>query len=140
MNCPPVFCVPLCPEYAIGLGVPRAPAQLIQTEEGFSILVATDRTVDITNALLEYANFVSKTLPNVCGYIFKARSPSCGLLDTPVFDHHGNEIGKNRGAYAAQVIRQNTALPVIDAIQLAEPALRREFVQRVENYPRALTR
>ena len=55
-------------------------------------------------------------------------------------DLKGNEIGNNRGAYAAQVIHRNTALPVIDEIQLAEPALRHEFMQRVENYSRAISR
>jgi uncharacterized protein YbbK (DUF523 family) len=133
-------CVPLCPEYAIGLGVPRDPVHLVKTGENFSVMGITDRSVDVTKSLQGYADFVSQSLGKLCGYIFKARSPSCGLVDTPVFDDLGNEIGKSRGAYAAQVILCNSDLPVIDEIQLTEPLRRREFIQKVEDYSQSINR
>lgn len=134
-------CVPLCPEYAIGLGVPRDPVHLIKTDEKISVIGVMDSTVDVTQSLEEYAEFVSHSLRHsLCGYVFKARSPSCGLMDTPVFDVQGNEIGKSQGAYAARVIRNHPALPVIDELQLTDPFRRREFIQNVEDYAQTTKR
>jgi uncharacterized protein YbbK (DUF523 family) len=133
-------CVPLCPEYAIGLGVPRDPVHLVKTGDRYSVFGVRDRSVDVTKALQAYAELISCSLGNLCGYIFKARSPSCGLVDTPVFDDQGNEIGESRGAYAARIILCNSALPVIDEMQLTEPLRRREFIQKVEDYSQSTKR
>jgi uncharacterized protein YbbK (DUF523 family) len=133
-------CIPLCPEYAIGLGVPRAPVQLIQDGENFAVVGVADCSMDITTSLRGYADFVGNTLIDLCGYIFKSRSPTCGLTDTPVFDHHGKEVGKGRGEYAARLIRHCADLPAIDEIQLADPNLRQEFILQVETYSMSLKR
>ena len=132
--CTQFHCIPLCPEYAVGLGVPRNPVQLVQTNDSIHVLSVSDRSLNITALLQQYADFVSTALPQLSGYIFKARSPSCGLTDTPIHDSNHREIGTGRGMYAGQITHRNNALPVIDEIQLADPARRREFIRRVQSY------
>ena len=127
-------CVPLCPEYAIGLGVPRAPIQLVRDGDDIRVLGVSNNAMDVTLSLQKYADFISSTLPQICGYVFKARSPSCGLQDTPVFDLHGIEIDKRGGAYASQIVDLVQNLPVIDEIQLEDMQLRTKFIKKVEDY------
>ena len=131
-------CIPVCPEYAIGLGVPRHPVHLVQIGGSIRVLGVSDSSQDITDLLGDYADFVCNSLPQICGYIFKARSPSCGLIDTPVFNERNDEISKGRGAYASRIALRKPTLPVIDEIHLAVPAMRIDFIQRVENYARHL--
>ncbi|MGD8592340.1 MAG: 2-thiouracil desulfurase family protein [Gammaproteobacteria bacterium] len=132
--CTQFHCIPLCPEYAVGLGVPRNPVQLVQTNDSIHVLSVSDRSLNITALLQQYADFVSTALPQLSGYIFKARSPSCGLTDTPIHDSNNRVIGTGRGMYAGQITHRNNTLPVIDEIQLADPARRREFIRRVQSY------
>ncbi len=132
--CAQFHCIPLCPEYAIGLGVPRNPVQLVQTNDTIHVLGVSDHSLNIITWLQQYANFVSDTLPELSGYIFKARSPSCGLIDTPIYDNHNHEIGTGRGAYANQIMHRNNSLPVIDEILLSDSAKRKDFIRKVKDY------
>lgn len=127
-------CLPLCPEYAIGLGVPRAPIQVVRHANEIRVLGVSNNGIDVTTLLQKYADFISSTLPQICGYVFKARSPSCGLHDTPIFDLNGSEIDKGRGAYASRILDRLGDLPVIDEIQLEDSQLRTDFMNKVERY------
>ena len=132
--CTRFHCIPLCPEYAIGLGVPRDPVQLIKSGETIRVLGVKNQARDITVMLQQYADFITSALPQIRGYVFKARSPSCGLVDTPIFDKNNQEITTGRGGYARQITYRNSAMPVIDEINLTDPARQAEFIQAVEIY------
>ena len=127
-------CVPLCPEYAIGLGVPRNPVHLVGGGKSLKVLSMANDSPDISLPLQKYADFVCDSLPQINGYIFKARSPSCGLIDTPVFNELGAETSVGPGIYATRIIQKINNLPVIDENQLADPAERRKFIQKVHDY------
>src|SRR5689334_2521847 len=73
---PHVDWVPICPEMEIGLGAPRAAVRL-RTDGS---LVAKDGTADHTAAMTRLAHDRAARLDHVDGYVFKSRSPSCGLL------------------------------------------------------------
>src|SRR5579871_3222105 len=71
---PYVEWVPYCPEVEIGLGVPREPIRL--TADGR--LINRNGTADHTSAM------AALPLPaGVDGYVFKAKSPSCGVWGIP---------------------------------------------------------
>jgi uncharacterized protein YbbK (DUF523 family) len=133
-------CRPICPEYAIGLGVPRAPIRVVKVDNGMHAVSVVDHTVDVTDALALYANFICDILPQICGFIFKARSPSCGLSDVPVFGKNGNEIALGAGIFANQICQLKDPLPVIDELQLADRNERLEFIEKVEAYSRSSRR
>lgn len=96
--------VPVCPEYEAGLGIPRPPVQLVRVDGNIKALGRNDRALDVTSAL---QTFAERSLPQLlnthqlCGYLWKSRSPSCGFNSTPIFDENGDEIGRGSGIQAA---------------------------------------
>ena len=91
--------LPICPELEAGLGVPRPPVQLVQHSGGVRALGRDDSSLDVTDALTAAAQRSSaqlRALP-LCGYLWKSRSPSCGLGSTPLFDRRGQYSGQYSG-------------------------------------------
>ena len=125
---PYVDWVPYCPEVSIGLGTPREPIRL--TADGR--LVNRGGTADHTAAM------AALPLPaDLDGYVFKAKSPSCGLRAIPRYrddrqrddaravDHAG------RGLYAARVLSAFALLAAEDEGRLNDAGLREAFVERI---------
>ncbi|MFZ5724386.1 MAG: DUF523 domain-containing protein [Pseudomonadota bacterium] len=111
--------VPLCPEVAIGLGVPRPAIQRVLLDDGSEVVRGVvDRTQDVTTALRGYAQQVARTVI-LHGYVFKARSPSCAPGNTPLFDEGDAIVGAAWGAYAEALRQAFPALPVCDEETLA---------------------
>ena len=128
--------LPLCPEVAIGMGVPRDPIQLIQAHDRIEAVPADESDGDFTAALEGYAEQVAwhhalLTQPHqvVCGYIFKSRSPSCGLGSSPVF-HEGNHLRFGDGIFTHQLCRKLPWLPVFEDEDLDSAAARDYFIFR----------
>lgn len=98
--------IPICPEVGAGLGVPRPAVQLVRTVAGLRALGRDDATLDVTAALQNYAETSARALrqhPLLCGYLWKSRSPSCGLASTPLFDNNNRQIGVSSGIQAAYI-------------------------------------
>ncbi len=124
--------VPLCPEVAVGLGVPRPPVELVQTPGAPRVLGVGDRHLEVGAALEDYARTQAAALGALCGYVFKARSPSCGLDGVPLHDMAGRDTGRRgRGAYARVLLGALPWLPAIEEVQLREPVRCEQFVERV---------
>ena len=122
---PYVEWVAYCPEVSIGLGTPREPIRL--TADGR--LVNRSGTADHTAAM------AALPLPaDLDGYVFKAKSPSCGIRAIPRYRDdgqrdHGRAAG--RGLYAARVLSAFPLLAVEDEGRLNDPGLRESFVERI---------
>jgi len=102
--------LPICPELDAGLGVPRPPVQLVCIDGETRALGRDDASLDVTAALLDNAQrsvIALRQLP-LCGYLWKSRSPSCGLGSTPLFDRSGQQTGLGSGLQAHTIA---TALP-----------------------------
>ena len=128
-----LFCFkPICPEVGIGMGVPRAPIRLVGNAAAPRAVGVVDASVDVTAALQGHAAAQATVLDEVDGYVFKARSPSCGVFAVPVHDAHGRESATTgRGVFAAQVMRQRPNLPVEEGERLADGTTRAQFLMRV---------
>jgi len=125
--------VSICPEVGIGLGVPRPPVQVVSVVDQLKVLGVNNPEQDITVALIDYARKILHQYPDVCGYIFKSRSPSCGVSDTPVFSLQGKELVKSSGLFAKTII-EHTKFPVVDENCLSAPECRARFLQAVNRY------
>ena len=123
--------LPVCPEVAIGLGIPRPPVQLVGLGNGFRAIGVGDASLDITDALVSFANEKAGSLETVSGYIFKSRSPSCGLVDVKWFDSQGRQQGVTAGLYAEVLRHSLPELPVIDETRLKNTEMRDDFVYKV---------
>lgn len=112
--------VPLCPEVAIGLGVPRPTIQRVRLADGSEIVRGIgDRSQDVTQRLDDYAAQVAREQAPFSGYIFKARSPSCAPANAPLFDENDVQAGTAWGRYAEGIRRAFPRIPVCHEEQLA---------------------
>jgi uncharacterized protein YbgA (DUF1722 family)/uncharacterized protein YbbK (DUF523 family) len=128
---------PFCPEVAIGLGIPRDPIQVVRSGAGLAVRGIKHPEQDFTQALAVYGKQVADVNSPLCGYIFKARSPSCGLRHVRTVDETGSSPKSNGiGAYAAALTRARPNLPVIEEGTLADKFVRDNFVEQVRVFHR----
>ena len=125
--------VPVCPEVEIGLSVPRPPVQLTGNPNHPAMTGRDDPGIDISEPMYAFCEQKPRLLHDVCGYIFKSKSPSCGIRDIPVFDQ-AIPRETRAGLFAQAMMTAYPALPVSDETQLQTEAQRCQFLQRVLNY------
>lgn len=123
--------LPFCPEVGIGLPVPRPPLQLVQQDNGVHVLGVTDPDVDVTDALRAYARKMAASFGDVCGVVFKCRSPSCGLGSVPLHNLAGEVSGTTTGAFADEIAHALPGLPLVEEEALREPQRYDDFFRRV---------
>jgi uncharacterized protein YbgA (DUF1722 family)/uncharacterized protein YbbK (DUF523 family) len=120
---PYVDWVPYCPEVEIGLGTPREPIRL--TAGGR--LVNRGETLDHTAAM------TALPMPaELDGYVFKAKSPSCGIRAIPRYRDDGVPAGQQGpGLYAARVLDRFPLLAAEDEGRLNDAGRREAFCERI---------
>ncbi len=128
--------VSVCPEMAIGLGVPREPIRLQGDPENPRVVGVRTAALDVTEPLHAYGRRMASELGPISGYVFKSKSPSCGLFRVKVYDAGGRSVGQGRGAYAQSLTRALPLLPVEEEGRLNDPVLRENFIGRVYAYRR----
>jgi len=126
---PYVRFVPVCPEVAIGLGVPRDPVRLVRGAKGsFLYQPATDK--DVTDAMMEFCRAFFRDLGEVDGFLLKHRSPSCGPSSVKVY--HTKEKGagssKGMGFFAEQISLRFPGYPSEDEGRLKDFSIREHFL------------
>ncbi|OPG10232.1 DUF523 and DUF1722 domain-containing protein [Microbispora sp. GKU 823] len=123
--------VPVCPEIEIGLGAPRETLRLQRSPDGPRLV--TRRThEDLTAPMTALAAERAAGLADVDGYVFKSRSPSCGLHGIPVYAESGAAADRRgRGIFAAAVTAARPELAVEDEGRLHDAVLREAFVERI---------
>ena len=127
--------VPVCPEVECGLGTPRESMRLVGTEDG--IRLRTVRTaVDLTARMDAFARARVAQLASedLCGYVLKKDSPSCGLERVKVYTPRGDASRTGRGIFAAAISKRLPDLPIEEEGRLSDPRLRENFVERVFGY------
>ncbi|NIR31830.1 MAG: DUF1722 domain-containing protein [Gammaproteobacteria bacterium] len=128
--------VPLCPEVAIGMGVPREPIRLIGDAEGPRAVGVRTESLDVTGALVDYGRRMANELNDISGYIFKSKSPSCGMERVKLYSSRGPASKNGVGLYAREIMRGRPLLPVEEEGRLNDPVLRENFIERVFAYRR----
>lgn len=125
--------IPICPEVAIGMGIPRPPIQLVEIRKRIQAQQIDAPGKNFTGPLQEYGKKMAIELEKICGYIFKARSPSCGINSTPVFIN-GMENFKDTGLFAKKIIQELPDLPVTDETELNTIENIQHFFNRALDY------
>ena len=132
--CESFECISICPECEIGLGVPRPPVNLVQINHAYRAVGVENTALDVTQALQQHATDIASKHKDICGYIFKARSPSCGVNSTPWFDESGQGKGFTNGIFSAGIQELLPTLPVTEETQLENAAQIDDFISRVKEY------
>lgn len=126
--------VPLCPETAIGLGVPREPIRLVRQSGHIRAIGVKTSTLDTTKRLLDYGRETGLKLRNLSGFILKKGSPSCGLERVKLYCENGHSVGHTTGLFTKALLEQQPLLPCEEEGRLNDPRLRESFFKRVYAY------
>ena len=126
--------ISLCPEMAVGMGVPRPEIHLVDTGSGIQVLGVADANRNMTKILSEYGKEIVKNNADICGYIFKKSSPSCGTKNVKVLNSLDEYEYRGIGIYAAKIMQALPMLPVIDEEDFLDDKVREQFLNRVAEY------
>jgi uncharacterized protein YbgA (DUF1722 family) len=119
------------------MGAPRPALRLVRDGEDVRMVeIASGR--DHTRALQRYAAERVRALRglDLCGYVLKKDSPSCGMTRVKVYGETGAPSRDGRGLFAAPLIDNNPNLPIEDEGRLNDAQLRENFIERVFAYRR----
>jgi uncharacterized protein YbgA (DUF1722 family)/uncharacterized protein YbbK (DUF523 family) len=132
--------VPVCPEVEVGMGTPRPPIRLVRGADGVR-LVETTGDRDWTRAMESYARKRVRALAalDLCGYVLKSKSPSCGMERVKVWSAKGMPENDGVGSFAAELRRRLPTLPVEEEGRLHDARLRENWIERVFAYRRLRT-
>ena len=124
--------LPVCPEVECGLGVPRESMHLAGNPE-HPRLVTTRTGVDLTEKMTRWAVKKVKELEteDLSGFIFKSRSPSCGMKSVQVIQENGQSVRKGVGIFTRMFIENFPRVPVEDEGSLGDPGARDDFIEAV---------
>tara|TARA_B100000809_G_scaffold245334_1_gene272185 strand:- start:1131 stop:1640 length:510 start_codon:yes stop_codon:yes gene_type:complete len=125
--------IPFCPEVEAGLGIPREPIQLQQLGSEIRVLQVSDTSIDLTEALRNCAAGQG-WLAGIDGYIFKARSPSCGVGTAPLWNQKDEHIATIDGEFVRNIKARYVDLPMIDEEQWRQVKLQQKFLLAVQIY------
>jgi uncharacterized protein YbgA (DUF1722 family)/uncharacterized protein YbbK (DUF523 family) len=128
--------VPICPEVESGMGVPRPPVQLMGDPAHPRMLGVLDQRADFTAGMQLFGATVAPRIKHISGYIFKSRSPSCGVWDTPIIAADGPVRAYGAGLFARAVVGHRPHLPVQDERTLYTRQVRDQFFEQVFSYRR----
>lgn len=131
--------VPVCPEVEAGFGTPRESMRLV-TEDGRLRLVTVKTGIDLTATMEGYSRRRVDRLSQeqLCGYVLKKDSPSCGMERVKVYDANKVPSRSGHGLFASALQARFPLLPVEEEGRLSDPRLRDNFVERVFAYRRLI--
>lgn len=128
-----------CPEVAVGLPIPRPTIRQIKKDNIIHVS-RPDGSGDVTEALQAYGKKVAKISSHLSGYIFCAKSPSCGMERVKVYNAKGDALPANGiGVFANEIMKANPLLPCEENGRLNDPIIRENFINRVFAYRDWLT-
>jgi len=135
---PMVELIPVCPEVAVELGVPRPPLHLVGHVSDPKSLGVGNPHHDVTDKLRDFGRRFAHEPLDLCGFILKSRSPSCGLERVKVFRLRGPGAPslKGTGLFAAQLRSALPLLPLTEEGGLETPEGRAHFLERALTYRR----
>ena len=125
--------VSICPEVDVGMGVPRETVALYGTLENPKMITKRSKT-DWTKKMNHYTKdrIHELTKENLCGYVFKGKSPSCGIGKVPIYSEFGSSrMRHGSGMFASSFVKVFPLVPVEDERRLHDPVIRENFIVRI---------
>lgn len=127
-----VVWIPVCPEVETGFPVPREAMRLVG-DTSSPRLMTVRSGVDHTDHMLTWADGKLAVIEklDLCGFIFKSRSPSSGMRGVKVYNFTGVPTHGGVGIFARLFMERFPFMPVEDDGRLHDPALRENFIERI---------
>jgi uncharacterized protein YbgA (DUF1722 family)/uncharacterized protein YbbK (DUF523 family) len=129
--------VRVCPEVEMGLPVPREALRQVG-DPGNPRLLTSRGGEDMTGRMLKWARQRVRELEReeLCGFIFKSRSPSSGMERVKVYDENGVARKTGVGIFARVFMDHFPLLPVEEEGRLHDPVLRENFIESLFTFQR----
>ena len=129
--------VAYCPETIIW-GSPRTAVRQVQTESGdLRIMTSTKNPIDVTDELEEVSTKCANKIQDddLCGFILKSSSPTCGLERVKVYKpFNAPSVKQGVGVFAKQIKEKYPYLPVEEEGRLIDAWLRENFLMQIFAY------
>ncbi len=124
--------IPVCPEFEIGLGVPRDPIRVVSIEGNLK-LVQPNTERDVTKDMVEFSNSFLDKLSDIDGFILKSKSPSCGIKDAKIHTVKGPQPKdpKGPGFFGKAVQEKYPNLAVEDEGRLLNSRIKQHFLTKI---------
>ncbi len=123
-----------CPEVAVGLPIPRPTIRLIKDQDMIKVS-RPDGSGDVTSAIKAYGKKIAALSANLTGYVFCAKSPTCGMERVKVYSPTGDPLqAQGIGVFSREIMKANPLLPCEENGRLNDPIIRENFVARVYAY------
>ncbi|HKL26394.1 MAG TPA: DUF523 and DUF1722 domain-containing protein [Desulfuromonadales bacterium] len=130
--------VPVCPEVEIGLPTPREALRLVGDSDNPRLI--TQKTgIDYTERMQDWAAVRLQALEKeeLCGFIFKSRSPSSGMERVKVYGKAGGMPAKTGvGVFARAFMEHFPLLPVEEEGRMHDHRLRENFIECIFAFQR----
>ena len=129
---PYIHFVPVCPEIAIGLGVPRDPIRIVMVNCKQRLLQPSTGT-DFTEKMKDFADSFLGSLGEVDGFILKSGSPSSGFKNVKIYPSiaRSASIGRSSGFFGRAVMAKYPNLAIEDERRLLNLRIREHFLTRL---------
>lgn len=129
--------VPVCPEVETGLGTPREAMRLVGKADNPRLMTRSSG-IDLTDRMKRWARDRLRQLEQeeLCGFIFKSRSPSSGMARVKIYSPEGVSGPVGSGIFAQAFMDSFPLIPVEDDGRLHDADLRENFIERVFVYAR----
>jgi len=124
--------IPICPETECGLGIPRETMRLTGKRDAPRLVTRHSRE-DKTEIIVRWAQrrILRKDMADLGGFIFKSRSPSCGMEKVKIYNARGALQGTGAGIFAGMIMKRFPLLPVEDEGRLRDEGGLGNFVERI---------
>lgn len=129
--------VPVCPEVEMGLPTPREALRLVGDPQD-PRLVFSRSGGDVTERMNRWAARRVEELETeeLCGFIFKSRSPSSGMERVKLYDPNGVPSKQGVGLFARAFMKHFPLVPVEEDGRLHDARLRENFIECVFTFRR----
>lgn len=124
--------VKVCPEYEIGLGVPREPIRIVRDERK-NKLIQPKTGRDVSKEMDEFTEKFLDNLSQVDGFIFKSKSPTVGLRQVKIYSKEtGPEVvDRDAGFFAKKILDRYKGYPIEDNDRLRNDKIRHHFLTKL---------
>jgi uncharacterized protein YbgA (DUF1722 family)/uncharacterized protein YbbK (DUF523 family) len=124
--------VPVCPEVECGFGIPREALRLTGDPESPRLITKITHK-DFTERMVRWAKkrIIELEKADLWGFIFKSKSPNCGMEKVTVYNERGMPVKKGSGIFARIFMEHFPLIPVEDEGHLYDPKLRENFIERI---------
>lgn len=124
--------VPVCPEVECGMPIPRESVRLVG-DPAAPRLETRNTQEDKTQMMTDWipGKLAALEKENLCGFIFKSKSPSSGLYRIRVYGDDGKVRKTGTGMFAKAFCEHFPRIPVEEAGRLNDPQLRENFIEKI---------